>query len=129
VEVRILVDTNGLTDVFRGDVALIRTVELASEVWLPFIALAEIKAGFLAGRRSSANEVLLLAFLQLPHVDVVYADHETTEVYARLFLQLQRAGTPIPTNDLWIASLAVQHQFCLVSRDRHFDKLPQILKM
>ena len=129
MEVRILIDTNSLTDVFRGDVALIRTVESASEVWLPFIALAEIKAGFLAGRRSAANEALLLAFLQLSHVGVVYADHETTELYARLFLQLRRAGTPIPTNDLWIASLAVQHQLFLVSRDRHFDKLPQVLKM
>jgi tRNA(fMet)-specific endonuclease VapC len=127
--VRILLDTNSLTDVFRGDATLIRTVELANEVWLPLIAVAEIKAGFLVGRRSAANEALLLAFLQLPHVDVVYADHETTEIYARLFLQLRRAGTPIPTNDLWIASLAVQHQLCLVTRDRHFDKLPQILKM
>ena len=126
---RILVDTNSLTDVFRGDAALIRTVESAREVWLPFIALAEIKAGFLAGKRSVANEALLLAFLQLPYVDVVYADHETTEIYARLFLQLRRAGTPIPTNDLWIGSLAVQHQLCLVSRDGHFDKLPQILKL
>ena len=125
---RILVDTNSLTDVFRGDAALMRAVESAEEVWLPFIAVAEIKAGFLVGKRGSANEALLLAFLQLPHVDVVYADHETTEIYARLFLQLRRAGTPIPTNDLWIASLAMQHQFRLVSRDRHFDKLPQILK-
>lgn len=125
---RILVDTNSLTDVFRGAPALVRIVESAREVWLPFVALAEIKAGFLVGERSAANEALLLAFLQLPHVDVVYADHETTEIYARLFLQLRRAGTPIPTNDLWIASLAVQHQFCLVSRDRHFDKLPQIPK-
>jgi tRNA(fMet)-specific endonuclease VapC len=127
--VRILLDTNSLTDVFRGDAALIRTVESATDVWLPFIAVAEIKAGFLVGKRSAANEALLLAFLQLPHVDVAYADHETTEIYARLFLQLRRAGTPIPTNDLWIASLAVQHQLCLVSRDRHFDKLPQLLKM
>jgi tRNA(fMet)-specific endonuclease VapC len=126
--VRILLDTNRLTDVFRGDAALIRIVESARVVWLPFIALAEIKAGFLAGKRAAANEVLLLAFLQLPHVDVVYADHETTEVYARLFLQLRRAGRPIPTNDLWIASLAVQHQLVLVSRDEHFGKLPQILK-
>jgi tRNA(fMet)-specific endonuclease VapC len=126
--VRILLDTNRLTDVFRGDAASIRIVESAREVWLPFVTLAEIKAGFLAGKRSATNEALLLAFLQLPQVEVAYADHETTEVYARLFLQLRRAGTPIPTNDLWIASLAVQHQLLLVSRDQHFDKLPQILK-
>jgi predicted nucleic acid-binding protein len=61
-------------------------------------------------------------------VSVLCADHQTTDVYARLFQQLRRAGTPIPTNDLWIASLAVQHQLMLLSRDEHFAKLPQVSK-
>jgi predicted nucleic acid-binding protein len=71
---------------------------------------------------------MLNNFLRLPGVGVLYADRETTEVYARLFLQLRRAGGPIPTKDLWIASLAVQHQLTLVSRDEHFDKLPQVIR-
>jgi tRNA(fMet)-specific endonuclease VapC len=126
LEVRILLDTNRLTDAFRGEPALVNTLESASEVWLPFVAVAEIKCGFLAGERSAQNEALLLAFLQLPRVEVLYADSETTEIYARLFLQLRRSGSPIPTNDLWIASLAVQYQLTLASRDKHFAKLPQI---
>lgn len=123
---RLLLDTNRLTDIFRRDAALVRLVESAREVWLPFVVLAEIKSGFLAGKRTAENERLLIAFLQLPRVDVLYADLATTNVYARLFLQLRRAGAPIPTNDLWIASLAVQHQLVLASRDGHFKKLPQI---
>jgi predicted nucleic acid-binding protein len=39
---------------------------------------------------------------------------------------LRAAGTPIPTNDLWIASLAVQHELLLVSRDKHFRNVAQI---
>ena len=125
---RLLLDTNRLTDVFRGDPSVTKTLEQAAEVWLPFVALAEIRAGFLAGKRSESNEALLSAFLRLPGVAVLYADRETTDVYARLLVQLRRSGNPIPTNDLWIASLAVQHQMTLVSRDEHFDKLPQVLR-
>jgi len=124
--VRILLDTNRLTDAFRGDRGVVKMLEEAEEVWVPFVCLAEAKAGFLGGTRHGSNEGLLSAFLRLPGVGVRYADRETLGVYARLFVQLRRAGTPIPTNDLWIASLAVQHDLTLLSRDGHFDKLPQI---
>ena len=50
----------------------------------------------------------------------------TTHDYARLFRQLRAAGTPIPTNDLWIAALAAQHDLPLFTRDGHFDYLPQL---
>lgn len=126
---RVLLDTNCLTDGLRGaDRELARKLEEAVEVHIPFVTLAEIKAGFLAGRRTAENEGLLAAFLRLPGVSVLFADHGTTDVYARLFQQLRRAGTPIPTNDLWIASLAVQHQLMLLSHDEHFAKLPQVSK-
>ena len=35
--------------------------------------------------------------------------------------ELKKAGTPIPSNDVWIAALCRQHSLPLVSRDRHFD--------
>lgn len=123
---RVLLDTNRLTDVFRRDRELNDALERVSEIWVPFIALAELKAGFLAGRRAGENEGLLYSFLRLPGVGVLYAESETTEVYARLFVQLRQAGTPIPTNDLWIAALAVQHGLTLLTRDRHFAKLSQV---
>ena len=128
---RILLDTNRLTDALRQDEAVKVLVEQAIEVWIPFVALAEIKAGFLGGdaRRRAPNEALLLKFLSLPSVGVVYADSETLEIYARLFNQLREAGTPIPTNDLWIGSLAVQHQLSLLTRDAHFAKVPQISRL
>jgi len=95
---------------------------------LPDIPLAEMKAGFQAGatRRRADNEGLLLRFMGLSAVGVLYADRETIEVYARLFAELRGAGTPIPTNDLWIASLAVQHQLTLATRDAHFAKVRQV---
>jgi predicted nucleic acid-binding protein len=49
--------------------------------------------------------------------------------YARLFHQLRRQRTPIPTSDIWIAALVVQHQLYLFERDAYFDHLPQIPKL
>ena len=51
------------------------------------------------------------------------------QIYAGLFAQLRRQGTPIPTNDIWIAALALQHNLALLSRDAHFDNLPQLRRV
>ena len=45
----------------------------------------------------------------------------TAEVYADVRLRLKQAGKPIPENDVWIASLCVQHGVPLATSDEHFD--------
>ena len=125
---RVLLDTNRLTDALRGEESVVQLLEEADEVWIPFVVLAETKAGFLVGSRRGENEALVLALMNQPDVGVLYADRETTDVYARLYSQLRQAGSPIPSNDLWIASLAVQHQLILLTRDEHFARLPQVAR-
>jgi tRNA(fMet)-specific endonuclease VapC len=128
VALNILLDTNRLTDALRGETGVVHMLESATDVWVPFIVLGELKAGFLCGTRAAGNELLLHEFLRLPGVGVLFPDTETTDGYARLFAYLKRNGTPIPTNDLWIAALAVQHRLTLLSRDAHFKALPQVAK-
>jgi tRNA(fMet)-specific endonuclease VapC len=123
---RIALDTNRLTDLFRGDADLAEFLGGCDEVGVPFVVLAEMRAGFLGGTRSAANERLLADFLTRETVVALYANRETTEQYARLFVQLKRAGTPVPDNDLWIAALCLEHDLALVTRDQHFDKIPQL---
>lgn len=96
---------------------------------MPVIVLGELRAGFLGGARAPENEANLVRFLNSPRVDTLLPDEETTHHYARLFHQLRRQGTPIPTNEIWIAALVVQHQLYLFARDGHFDHLPQIPKL
>ena len=123
---RIALDTNRLTDLFQGDAELALFLGTCDEVWIPFVVLAEMKAGFYGGSRQVQNEVLLANLLARVTVDILYAGRETAEQYARLFLQLKRAGTPVPDNYLWIAALALEHDLALITRDRHFDKIPQL---
>jgi tRNA(fMet)-specific endonuclease VapC len=126
VEVKVALDTNRLTDLFQGDAALAERLGLCDEVWIPLIVLAEIKAGFLGGTERHRNEILLRKLLSKATVGILLPDRETAEHYARLFVQLKRAGTPVPDNDLWIAALALQHDLLLITRDKHFKNIPQL---
>jgi tRNA(fMet)-specific endonuclease VapC len=127
VEVRVALDTNRLTDLFQGDAELAEFLATCDEVWIPLIVLAEIKAGFYGGTQQHRNEVLLRKFMAKPTVGMLLPGRETAEQYARLFVQLKRAGTPVPDNDLWIAALALENDLTLITRDRHFDNIPQLL--
>ncbi|MEK6543655.1 MAG: ATP-dependent Clp protease proteolytic subunit, partial [Elusimicrobiota bacterium] len=82
-----------------------------------------------AGTKGKKNEAKLTEFLNSPRVRVLYADEQTTHHYARIFAQLRSQATPIPTNDLWIAALTIQHDLLLLSRDAHFNRIPQIVKI
>ena len=61
-------------------------------------------------------------------MDVLDADEQTTHHCASVFRQLRRQATPIPTNDIWIAALVLEHNLALHVRDKHFDHLPQIVR-
>jgi tRNA(fMet)-specific endonuclease VapC len=128
VEVKLAVDTNAYSAAARNEPRVLALVRAADRVILPFIALAELRAGFAAGTVGRKNEAALIRFLASPRVDVQYADEQTTHHYAALFAQLRRQETPIPTNDLWIAALVLQHDLVLCTSDTHFDSLPQIAR-
>jgi len=125
---RVILDTNRYVDFCRGDPAVLDVIRQAESVALPFVALAELRAGFRCGTVGRRNEATLVRFLASPRVAVLYPDEQTTHAYAGLFSQLRAQGTPIPTNDLWIAALAVQHDLLLCSRDAHFDHLAQLAR-
>jgi tRNA(fMet)-specific endonuclease VapC len=125
---RVALDTNRLTDLFQGDAPLAEWLGTCEEVWIPLVVLGEIKAGFRGGNRQSRNEILLQKFLARKTVGILLPGRETAEAYARLFVQLKVAGTPIPDNDLWIGALALQHDLMLITRDQHFERIPQLLR-
>jgi tRNA(fMet)-specific endonuclease VapC len=129
VAVRLALDTNRYTDLCRGEEEVVFLVEHAEAVFLPFAVVAELRAGFALGRHGIENERVLRRLLMKPGVAVLFPDDQTTHHYAAVFRQLRRQGTPIPTNDLWIAALVLQHDLVLCARDRHFDHLPQITKL
>lgn len=125
---RVALDTDRLTDLLRGDTELAERLAACEQVWVPLIVLAEIMAGFHGGAQPHRNEALLRRFLAKSTVGILPPGRETAEQYARLFVQLKRAGTPIPDNDLWIAALTLEHDLVLITRDRHFACIAQLLQ-
>jgi len=126
---RICLDTNRYTGFMRNEPDVVDTIRRADRILLPFPVVAELRAGFLCGDRAQKNERNLIRFLNSTRVEVLYPDDGTVHLYARLFAQLRRQGTPIPTNDIWIAALALQHDAVLYARDRHFDHFAQIPRL
>jgi tRNA(fMet)-specific endonuclease VapC len=129
VAVKLALDTNRYTDLCSGNAYVVETIERADQVWLPFTALGELRAGFAVGSQGPRNEAVLRRFLLKPGVGILYADEQTTHHYAAIYRQLRKHGTPIPTNDMWIAALALQHSLALFARDAHFDALPQLTRV
>jgi tRNA(fMet)-specific endonuclease VapC len=127
--VRVALDTSRYTDFCRGDEQAVAVFESASAVFLPFAVLGELRAGFAVGAHGARNEKVLRRFLMKNGVHPLYADDQTTHHYAAVFRQLRSQGTPIPTNDMWIAALVLQHNLALYSRDGHFDHLPQLTRL
>ena len=123
----IALDTNAYSDFMRGNAARVEIVRAAGSISMPLVVLGELRAGFAAGNRTSANAANLQRFLNSPRVSVLLPDEQTTHHYSQLHLQLRNKGATIPTNDLWIASLVVQHSLVLCTSDRHFRQLPQVV--
>ena len=123
----VALDTNAYSDFMRGDAERVEIVRIARSISMPLIVLGELRAGFAAGNQESTNAANLQRFLNSPRVVVLLPDEQTAHHYAQLYLQLRNKGISIPTNDLWIASLAVQHSLVLCTSDRHFQQLPQVV--
>ena len=124
--IRLALDTNRYVDLCQGQPEVVRVLEEAETVYVPSVVVAELRAGFSIGTRGYANERVLQLFLNKPGVFMLYASDATTHSYASLYRQLRKQGTPIPTNDLWIAALVVEHGLVLYTRDEHFKNLPQL---
>jgi tRNA(fMet)-specific endonuclease VapC len=127
--VRVALDSNRYVDLCKGVESTVEALETADVVLLPFVVLAELRAGFLLGRRQVENERALNAFLLKDGVEVLFADDQTTHHYAAVYRQLRKQGTPIPTNDMWLAALVLQHNLALHARDKHFEHLPQLVRV
>ena len=124
---RILLDTSAYSAFMRGHPAIRDRIRNSEEICLSPIVLGELKAGFRKGRFKKKNQEELEEFLASPRVSVVPMGGETADRYATILESLRKAGTPIPTNDLWIASSAMQHGLKVVTTDTHFKKVGQVI--
>jgi predicted nucleic acid-binding protein len=123
----VILDTNGLSAMADGDRALERILMQAPEVAIPVIVLGEYRYGIAESRSRIRYERWLVE--TTAGCRILRVDEATAAEYASIRGELKRSGRPIPSNDVWIAALARQHALPVISRDEHFDLVPQVTRV
>ena len=124
---RVCLDTNAYSRLMGGHAPLTQLLESADEVLVPTTVLGELHAGFELGSRREANRRELAEFLALPGVEATAITTDIAERYGILVGQLSRQGTPIPTNDIWLAAIALETGTRLITYDSHFENVPGLI--
>ena len=122
-----ILDTNAFSALAEGETAVTAVVSKVAAVCIPVVVLGEYRFGIVQSHRRTEYERWLTDYL--PTFQVLNIDDRTTMPYGDIRADLKRAGTPIPSNDVWIAALCRQHSFPVLSRDRHFDLVPGIKRI
>ena len=116
-----ILDTNSLSAIAEAEPRAVAVFSQAQSIAIPVIVLGEYLFGIVRSNRRLEYEKwvrhVLRTFL------VLNIGAETAVKYAEVRLELKRSGSPIPSNDLWIAALCRQHSLPLLSKDRHFDSV------
>ena len=126
LDARVCLDTSGYSAFKRGHEGAVDVLQRANEIVLPAVVIGELLAGFRMGSRNRMNRRELDGFLASARVRIAPLGAETAQRYAEIVSYLRDRGTPIPTNDIWIAACAMEWGLRLFTTDRHFDRLPQV---
>ena len=124
---RIILDTSAYAGFMKGDPSLKLALQQAQEIYVNPVVLGELLAGFARSQRAAENRTELTAFLASPRVAVLDISESTAERYAVILNFLRSQGTPIPANDVWIAASAMEHGLCVLTRDAHYLRVPQVV--
>ena len=123
-----LLDTNILIAALKGHAPVRDRLEAIplSSVRLSSIVLGELLFGAEKSAHSERNRTRLAELTgRLAQVGV---DAATSSHYARIRAVLERAGTPISANDLWIAAQGLAIEATLVTDNtREFQRVPGLL--
>ena len=119
-----LLDTNAYVALKRDHAGVVAIVRESTEIAFSMIVIGELLFGFRNGARFDRNARDLEALLSNQRVMVLAVTRTTADRFGRIAAALRKAGTPIPSNDIWIAAHALESGGELVTFDRHFAAVP-----
>lgn len=122
----LVLDSNALIALFDGDEEVREIISSAEKVLVPAIVLGEVQLGINNTKRGRTTQKALKKFLDQPFVEVLNVGSETASYFATVMKYLMEHGTPIPTDDVWIAAGALETGSVLLTRDGHFSNVPMV---
>ena len=120
---KILLDTSAYIGFKRNEVETVEIILRAESILVSPVVLGELMFGFRNGMRFKENMDDLNKFLEHEAVELVPIGKITSDRYSRIAAQLKRQGTPIPSNDIWIAAQTMEHGAELITSDQHFERI------
>lgn len=120
---KLLLDTNAYVELLKGTPAVTTWVREAEQLVFSTVVVGELLFGFRNGTRYDKNLAALDDFLSQPWVELQPVTRVTADRFGRVAASLRKAGTPIPTNDIWIAAHAFETGAELITFDRHFESV------
>lgn len=120
----VLLDTNVVIDHLRGKIDITQKATLTEPLFLSLTVLGELYKGVLKSSSPDKNRFKLDRFLGT--VAVLFPDTATAWHYAEIAASLEKKGTPIPENDIWIAAIAIECSLPLATRDAHFKNVEKL---
>ncbi|MDR4307519.1 PIN domain-containing protein [Chelatococcus sambhunathii] len=122
-----LLDANIVIAALREQPLVLRRLETASlaELRLSTIVLGELEYGAEKSAYGPRNRARLSTMVG--SITNIGVDPETALRYGRLRAHLERQGTPIGANDLWIAAQALAIGATVVTaNEREFRRVPDL---
>ncbi len=124
---KLVLDTNIYSDYAEGLSQPVDFMATYGEfIYLPSVVLGELYFGFMKGSRQQFNEKKLHQFIGRLRVEIINVNADVARKYAIIYLSLQKKGTKIPINDVWIAASCMEVGGTLLTRDKHFEVVDQI---
>ncbi len=120
---RFCIDTSAYSHFKRGDHQVVALLDTAEWIGVPSVVIGELWLGFLQGERLERNVSELNEFLANPVVHEIVIDRDVGRVYAEIVVALRKAGTPLPTNDIWIAAAAARSGATVLTYDSRFGSI------
>ena len=121
-----ILDTNAVSALADGDPEFLVAAAGVTRFSLPVVVLGEFRFGIARSRHRSRYAEWLRKLMEVSRVLPVDAD--TAVHYAAVRERLREQGRPIPSNDAWIAALALQHHCPVLTRDEHFDLVDGVVR-
>lgn len=119
-----LLDTNVIIQYIKGNHSLEDVFE-EDDLFVSSVSIGELLYGAELSAKKEQNSAVYQDFCaELTEVSI---DSAVASSYAKIKAQLKRDGHPIPENDIWIAACAMCHGLTVVTADRHFSYISNLL--
>ena len=120
---KIMLDPSAYVGFNRNITDVVEIIVKSEIILFSQVVLGELMFGFRSGTKFIKNMYDLNEFLNHDVVELLNMGKITSDRYSRIATQLKQQGTPIPTNDIWIAAQSIEHGAELITSDQHFEKI------